>query len=241
MYLQQSIIAHRGASAHAPENTMAAFELAHRMRCGMIECDVMLSADGIPFIFHDESLDRTTNGTGYVHTSLSDFLRQLDAGAWFSKHYQGQKIVTLDEVLQWLVKTGMQANIEIKPHKQNVERTTITVLERIASFWPADRPYPLISSFDLDVIRICQQRAAQFPRALLLHRWNRDWLRLARELACFSIHLNRFIVSRSRIEAIKAHGYHVLVYTINHKWLANKLFAWGVDGIFSDNLLEKSM
>ena len=110
------LIGHRGACAYAPENPIASFNKAQSLGCRFIEFDVMCSQDGEPFVFHDETLKRTSNGKGDLGLSSADYIQSLDAGSWFSKTFAGEKIPHFKEVLQWLIGNNMQANIEIKPY-----------------------------------------------------------------------------------------------------------------------------
>jgi glycerophosphoryl diester phosphodiesterase len=106
-------MAHRGASAEAPENTLAAFSKALAYRAAWVELDVQLSRDGVPVVIHDAKVDRTTNGQGRVKELTLKELKRLDAGSWFSGAYSGEPIPTLEEVLQ-LVKGKAKVNIELK-------------------------------------------------------------------------------------------------------------------------------
>lgn len=229
-----NLIAHRGASAFAPENTMAAFNKALVMGCRWVEFDVMLSADGEPFVFHDDNLSRTTNGEGEIGQVSADYLESLDAGAWFSASFAGEKIPHLQEVIKWLNFSSMQANIEIKPYPGHTEETAAAVLSCINRFWPADRPLPLLSSFDEDALILCRSLAPEMPLGLLLHEWQDDWHAKADALACVSIHCYYQILNKKRVKALKDAGFLVLAYTVNRKGLARKLYQWGVDAVFSD-------
>src|SRR5438034_7470028 len=106
-------IAHRGASARAPENTLAAFTEAVRLGANAIELDVHLTADGVPVVIHDATVERTTNGRGEVAAMTSKDLRRLDAGAWFSSRFRGERIPTLEESLEF-ARGRCALNIEIK-------------------------------------------------------------------------------------------------------------------------------
>lgn len=228
------IIAHRGASAYAPENTLAAFNKAWGMGARMIEFDVMLSADGEPFVFHDDNLKRTTNGSGEFGQVNAEYIRTLDAGAWFSKQFLNEKIPSLLTVLQWILSKDIYANIEIKPYPGMTEQTTVAVLTHLNRYWPHGRTLPLVSSFDRKALTLCRSLSPEIPLGMLMHEWQDDWLSEARKLSCYSIHLNADIVNKSRVDAIKAEGYLVYVYTVNRQRLARKLLSFGVDGLFSD-------
>jgi glycerophosphoryl diester phosphodiesterase len=230
----EKIIGHRGASAYAPENTIASFDKALALGCRFIEFDVMCSADGEPFIIHDDNLKRTTNGKGEVGKVEATYLQSLDAGSWFSKHFKGEPLPHFKDVLKWLSFSQVQANIEIKPYPGTAEQTTTAVLSAIQRYWPTGTPLPLISSFEWDALALCSSIAPEMPLGLLLHEWDEQWLEKAKQLGCYSIHFNRKILTETRVKAVKAQGYVVCAYTVNRKRLANKLFQWGVDAVFSD-------
>ncbi|MDI1352893.1 MAG: glycerophosphodiester phosphodiesterase [bacterium] len=234
MFVLDKVIGHRGACAYAPENTLASFDKALAMGCRLIEFDVMCSADGEPFIFHDDTLKRTTDGSGDLGLVASSYIDTLDAGSWFSKKFKGEKIPHFKEVLKWLSFSNMQANVEIKPYPGTVEQTTTKVLSHIHRYWPGDKALPLVSSFEWEALLLCRSIAPEMPLGLLLHEWDNDWLQKAKQLACYSVHFNRKILTAERVKAVKDQGFVVCAYTVNRKRLANKLFSWGVDAIFSD-------
>ena len=229
-----NIIGHRGAAGYAPENTLAAFNKALSLGCRYIEFDVMLSADGEPFVIHDESLKRTTNGRGEVGLVTAEYLQSLDAGRWYSKRFLGEKIPHLTEVIEWLILSDVQANIEIKPYPQKAADTAISVLTTLNRYWPNGRAQPLVSSFDLTALQTCRSLAPELPLGLLMHVWQENWDKTADDLACTSIHLNRKLITKERVNAIKEKGYLIFVYTVNSKRQARKLLEMGVDALFSD-------
>ena len=136
--------------------------------------------------------------------------------------------------MTWLNSSGLHANIEIKPYPGQTEATTIAVLTHINRYWPQDKKLPLVSSFDLDALILCHSIAPEIPLGLLLDKWQDNWLKLARDLQCLSVHLSKRAATKARVMAIKEQGYLVYVYTVNWKRKANKLFSWGVDAVFSD-------
>lgn len=232
--LLEKIIGHRGASAYAPENTLASFDKAFSLGCRLIEFDVMCSADGEPFIIHDDTLKRTTNGRGEVGQVESTYLQTLDAGSWFSRQYKGEKIPHFKDALKWLSFSGVQANIEIKPYPGAEEQTATAVLSHIHRYWPQGKELPLVSSFEFEALLLCRSIAPEMPLGLLLDEWDQKWLQKAKQLECFSVHFNRKVLTAERVKEVKDHGYAVCAYTVNRKRLANKLFNWGVDAVFSD-------
>jgi glycerophosphoryl diester phosphodiesterase len=232
--INNGVIGHRGASAYAPENTLVAFELARSLGCQVIEFDVMLSVDGEPFVIHDESLKRTTDGKGEVGLVEAGYLHSLDAGKWFSKRFRGEKIPHFQEAIKWLSLSDVNANIEIKPYPGTTEKTTIAVLTCLQRYWPQDKPMPLVSSFDEQALVLCRSIAPELPLGLLLDAWDKDWLTKAENLQCTSININKKALNAARVQEIKSKGFQVLVYTVNRKGLAKKLLGWGVDAVFSD-------
>jgi glycerophosphoryl diester phosphodiesterase len=137
-------------------------------------------------------------------------------------------------VLQWLTVSNAKANIEIKPYPGTVPQTTVAVLAHINSYWPQSKELPLLSSFSLAALTLCRSLAPEMPLGLLLDTWDNDWLNKAKDLQCYSIHLNRRALNASRVQQIKEQGYVLFAYTVNRRRQAKKLFDWGVDAVFSD-------
>lgn len=233
------IIAHRGASGYAPENTLPAMRLAKQLGAQWVEFDVTLSADGVPIVFHDKTLRRTTNGRGAITTKNIDKLKQLDAGSWFAHQFIGTTIPTLREILQVLAELGLCMNLEIKPHDGRIAELVEAILKELQVSWPSHLPQPLFSSFSHQAMMELYQRHKQARTGLLMHRWQEDWQSLAEQWQCVSVHVNRRILNARRVESIKNTGRAVLCYTIDDKVDAQQVFAWGVDAIFSNypNLL----
>ncbi len=228
------IIAHRGASALAPENTLAAFQKAAKIGAKWIEFDVMLSACGEAVVIHDETLDRTTNGKGEVSQYSYAELRKLDAGSWFSPAFANERIPTLLEVLQLVRECKLMANIEIKPSLGREEQTVKKVLQLIEQYWPTDREPPLISSFSQQVRLLVRKYSPTSSLAYLMNEWQPDWKKSYDELQCASIHVNQFILTQARIDEIKHSGYPLLSYTVDDPNRASELFAAGVNALFSN-------
>lgn len=233
-YIMNQIIAHRGASAYAPENTLASFNKALSLGSRFIEFDVMLSADGSPFIFHDEPLKRTTNGRGEFGLTNSVTIQSLDAGSWFSKRFKDEKVPSLLSVIEWLLISDVQANIEIKPYPGTTEQTTVEVLTHLNRYWPHDKKLPIVSSFDREALTLCRSLSPEMPLGYLMHFWEEDWLKSVEKLNPYSVHLSCGAATQARVQSIKAEGYLVFVYTVNSQRQARTLFSWGVDAVFSD-------
>jgi glycerophosphoryl diester phosphodiesterase len=228
------LIAHRGASGYAPENTLAAFKKAVSMGMRWIEFDVMLSKDGVPFVFHDETLERTTNGHGKFGRVNAEYIDTLDAGSSFSKVFAHEPVPTLSTVLSWLAQNDVCANIEIKPFPGFSQETALATLQAIHRYWPNHENRLLVSSFDIDVLRLCRQFEPEMQMGFLLNKWQEDSLVCAKELNCMSIHLNKKMISAARVQQLKKLDFLVLVYTVNRRREAHRFLGWGVDALFTN-------
>jgi len=152
------ILAHRGSSSEAPENTLAAFDLALRQGADGVEFDVRFSADDVPMVIHDARLERTTSGRGRVHELGAQELRRLDAGAWFNKRYparaqarfRGLKIPLLAEALGWVKERSCLAYLEIKRERDSNGRVEQKVLEAIREARVPDRV--VVISFQPEIL-----------------------------------------------------------------------------------------
>lgn len=229
-----TVIAHRGASAYAPENTLEAFQKAYLMGAKWIEFDVMLAACGTPMVFHDETLERTTLGTGATGVHSFAYLSTLEAGAWFSPFAAGARIPSLKTVLGFLKETGLSANIEIKPLPHQDKKTTEAVLKTVyAVFGHLHVPF-LYSSFSLTSLSHLRQLHPAAQIGLLMDSWLPDWEAWVARLSPVSIHLDKQLVTAKMASCIKSLDKQLLCYTVNSRQEAFDLFRLGVDGVFSD-------
>lgn len=231
---QPPVIAHRGASAYAPENTIAAFTKAAQLGIKWIEFDVMQAADGEPIIFHDDTLDRTTNGHGDVIQHSYAYLHALDAGAWFDPLYSGEKIPSLQHVIEFLQNTNMSANVEIKALPGHDEQLVIRVVKEMSAYLATSRSTILFSSFSIDALHYLRKYAPDCLLGLLLHEWEADWQHICTNLQCVSVHVNHEIMTPDAAHKIKSMGKKLLCYTVNDPIRARELYSWGVDAVFSD-------
>jgi glycerophosphoryl diester phosphodiesterase len=232
------LIAHRGASNLAPENTLAAFRKAYELGAKWVEFDVMLSADGEAVVIHDETLDRTTSGHGEVAGFTYQDILKLDAGSWFGPAFVNEKIPTLKEVIEFLREHGMTANVEIKAVPGQEEQVVKKVLGDIKQYWGNEIPPPLISSFSMPILLQVREQDSRALIGVLIHEWFDGWQAVCEELNCSSVNLNLDIVSDSAIQVIKSLDKRLLVYTVNQPGLALKLFDEGVDAVFTDRFGE---
>lgn len=230
-----AVIGHRGAAGHAPENTLAALARAAELGCTWVEFDVMLTADGVPVLFHDDTLERTTDGAGEMATTDATVVRGLDAGAWFDPAFAGEQVPTLAEALAALDRLGLGANVEIKPTPGRGEETAAVVCETLVRDWPARLPAPVISSFDEAALAVAYARAPQYPRGYLMHEVRADWRRRAEDLGCTAIHVNEAIVEARLGDAVLDAGFALRCYTVNAPARAEALYRLGAQALFTDH------
>lgn len=228
------VIGHRGAALYAPENTIGGLHEASKRGVKMVEVDVRLTADGQPVIFHDDTLDRTTNGVGPLDDALFDEVRRVDAGVRFAQDWQGERIPTLDEVITTTGTLGLGLNLEIKSLANRAEETAQVALAQALDLWPADRPAPLISSFHFDALVTAKDIAPDWPRGLLLGGQMADWRSRAEAIEAATINVYHQPQTQDSIAAFRAFGKPVLCYTVNDPGRAADLFDWGVSAVFSD-------
>ncbi|WEN41818.1 Glycerophosphodiester phosphodiesterase, cytoplasmic [Thauera sp. GDN1] len=228
-------IAHRGAGRLAPENTLAAFALGHAHGYRMFECDVRLSADGRAFLLHDDSLERTTDGVGEALARNWAELARLDAGAWHSPRYAGERLPTLDAILAFCMHHRCALNVELKPAPGDAQRTGEVVAVEIARRWVGTPP-PLLSSFAPEALAAAAEAAPQLPRGLLLERFADGWLESAQRLDCIAIVAEQRAWSAETAAAASAAGLHRLAYTVNDDAEAARLLGLGLDGLITDRV-----
>jgi len=229
------VIAHRGFSGQAPENTLASFKKARELGSDMIELDVRFSKDGHMVVMHDDTLDRTTNGRGKVADYTLKELKQLDAGSWFAPQFSDERIPNLNEVLE-LAKGKILVNIEIKDESPSEYKITDLADRALQEVKKADMAGRVIfSSFYPSSLERIKERDRRIWVALLYHR---DWNSL-REITggrAFSVlNLRHLFLTREKIGRIHREGMKVNTYTVNSEEEMEQFIRWGVDGIITNH------
>jgi glycerophosphoryl diester phosphodiesterase len=237
-------VAHRGAGRLAPENTLAAFRLGASHGYRMFECDVKLSADGVPFLMHDATLQRTTNAVeviGRGHSAVGGdhawgVLSRLDAGSWHSRAWAGEPLPTLDHVARFCISNGYFLNIEIKPTPGMERETGQVVAEHAARLWQGAAVPPLLTSFRPESLQAALDAQPELPRGLLLDTLWTGWLETALTLGCVAVVCNHALWDTSIVMQAKSAEFKCLSYTVNDEWAAQRLIELGTDGIITDRV-----
>lgn len=227
-------VAHRGAGKLAPENTLAAFRLGASHGYRAFECDVKLSADGVPFLLHDATLERTSSGKGTAGEQDWAALSQLDAGGWHGRQFAGEPMPSLANVACYILRNGFRLNIEIKPTPGVEESTGRTVGEHLRRLWGNWAVPPLLSSFRPESLSGVRATAPEFPRALLLDTPWPGWFDTVQQLQCVAVVTNHRLMDEALIGQLHDQGLRAMVYTVNEPEEAQRLLSIGIDGIITD-------
>ena len=233
---QPVVFAHRGSSAHAPENTMVAFQLALEQGAPAIEFDVKLSADGDVVVIHDQTVDRTTNATGNVARLPLDFLRELDAGSWFGADFRGEKIPTLHEVFAVFGKTLLM-NVELTNYSTPFDALVPKVVDLIRKYGVERNVW--FSSFYPHNLMRAASLLPSVPRAQLiwpgrLGSWQRLW---GRRINIQAEHPWQGDITAPSVENAHQRGRRIHAWTVNTPDDMRRLSALHIDGIFTDDPL----
>ncbi|BCJ42323.1 glycerophosphoryl diester phosphodiesterase [Actinoplanes ianthinogenes] len=229
-------VAHRGYSAVAPENTLPALAAAARAGATFVEFDVRCTADGVPVVIHDRTVDRTTSGSGRVWDLRADEIAALDAGSWFGPGHAGLRVPALTEALAVLQPTGAEILLEIKPPATLDE--VKAVIAALAEYDLLDRT--VVQSFEADVVRKARQLAPEVRRGLLLFRFDAETVELCRELGVTYCNPSVADVLNGPATMADLTGIGVGVMP----WTANDMAQWrpladaGVAGLITDYVGE---
>jgi glycerophosphoryl diester phosphodiesterase len=231
------IFAHRGASAYAPENTLSSFNLAVTQGVDAIELDARLSADHRVVVFHDPTLDRTTNGTGHLAQKTLAELRALDAGASFSNKFSGEKIPLLEEVFDAVGKKTF-INVEFKNYTASCDQLVENICALVVEHGLEDRV--LFSSFSAANLEKAHQLLPHVPRGLLAFEgWIGAW---ARSFGFTfgeydALHPSFKDVNIQQVQRVHRLKRRVHTWTVNKAEEIRRLKEWGMDGIYTDDPL----
>jgi glycerophosphoryl diester phosphodiesterase len=230
-----TIFAHRGSSLYAPENTLAAFELAISQNADAIELDAKLCADGEVIVFHDQTVERTSDGSGNVLDLPLAALKELDAGSWFNTQFRNEVIPTLGEVFE-LMGRKVFINIELTNYASPRDDLPDKVAELVLRYGLQNSV--LFSSFNPMALRRIHRHIPDVPLGLLaLPGFWGAWARscLGKWVPYQALHPAVGDTSLKLIQKQHQRGYRVYVWTVNTPVKMQQLFEWEVDGIFTDD------
>lgn len=228
------LVAHRGASRAAPENTLPAFDAAARTGARWVEFDVSLLGDGTPVLCHDATLDRCTDATGPLSAIGRADLAGIDAGAWFGPAFAGTRMPTLDAALDHLGAAGLSGNLEMKPQDADPGPLAAAVAQALAAR-PWTRTRLTVSSFEAGALDAFRTLDRETPVALLYGHPPEDWPERAEALAAEGMHVVRPALDADLRAAALAEGVALRVYTVNDLAELRDQRGPGLDAVITDD------
>lgn len=231
------LIAHRGAGRQAPENTLAAVRLGAARGFRMMEYDVKLSADDVPILLHDDTLERTSNGSAAAAALRYAELARYDFGSWHSAPYAGEPLATLYSIAAYTRANNVHSNIEIKPSPGLEDHSGERIARLAAQLWAGAALPPLLSSFSEIALAAAGDAAPEVPRALLIAKeLPPDWRERAARLSCCALNLNHTYVTAEIVRQVRDAGLNLATWTVNEAGRARELLRWGCNAIITDEV-----
>ncbi|MCP5515057.1 MAG: glycerophosphodiester phosphodiesterase [Spirochaetales bacterium] len=225
------IIAHRGASAYAPDNTIAAIKKAFELGSDGIEIDVQMSRDGELFIFHDWNLEKVTGDKALITSKSSAEIKNIDAGSWFSPEFAGERIPALEEVLD-IVPKGKLVNIEIKKTASDTRPVEEKVLRQVSDRGMTGNV--IISSFNHKTISTVEKIDAEIKTALIMASQLVNPMKYLGNFRCYSFHPVLYYVDEQLVKELHANNIKIYPWVVNDTFYAKELTAAGCDGIITN-------
>ncbi len=241
------IIGHRGCAAYAPENTLEAIHTAADMGVEWVELDVKLTKDQVPIIFHDDTLERTTDTTGNVADMNYAEIKELDAGLWFGESFIGAKIPTLEQAVDVLIERELGLNLEIKPCPGREKETAEVALDILSGIWD-DHDRLIISGYSLVAMETSMDMASDWARGLVYgHHCQEDWLESLKQgrlpdnykdviqhLGLSAISIDNDFANKETMTDLLQAGVIPIPYNVNDGPTANRLQSYGIKCVISD-------
>jgi len=228
------LIGHRGACGHAPENTLPSLRKAADLGLKWVEVDVKLSSDGVPFLKHDETLERCSNGEGAVRDTKWSVLSKLDAGSWFGASFAGTRFLKLEEAIGHMAVLDLGCNFEIKPCPGVEQETAEVTCRTLKRHWPDHLPAPMLSSYAEICVAAARKAAPEWPCAMVLDEVPHDWRERMEAIDASALHVWHERVKDDEILPVIDAGIPVRAFTVNQRTRAVELADMGFAGVFSD-------
>ncbi|MEK5496469.1 glycerophosphodiester phosphodiesterase [Bacillus sp. FSL M8-0077] len=230
------IIAHRGASSAAPENTIAAFDAAVEQGADYIELDVQMTMDQHVVVIHDDTVDRTTNGSGLVKSYTLQQLKKLDAGSWFDPLYANERIPTLQDVMgRYSERIGILIELKHPKRQVGIEKAVADIISRFGY-----SRHLMVQSFDETALQRIKALAPSLRTAFIIKP---SILKLAkRNLSMYSsfadcLNMKKTMINRWWINRIHSFGMDIFIWTVKDQETADRIKKYPIDGVVTDNPL----
>lgn len=228
------IVAHRGGAGLAPENTLAAVANAARLGARWVEVDAQLLADGTVVVFHDERLERCTDGRGYVADAGWVDVAGLDAGRWFAPRFAGERIPRLEALLERCAREGLGVNVELKIHRaERAAGTAVAALRALAaSGLPPEQV--IVSSFSAAALGACRAEGGPWRLGVIARRSGTAVTGQAARLGAYSVHLDWRRLRAGDLSRAQAAGLRVHLWTLNQPQRLSALADGPPDAVITD-------
>ncbi|MDW6094818.1 glycerophosphoryl diester phosphodiesterase [Vibrio rhizosphaerae] len=228
------LMAHRGYSSQAPENTLAAFKQAIDFGCQWIELDVQLTADQVPVVMHDKTLERCTDGAGQLTELTFSELTRYSAGNWFAPEFRDETVPSLAATLQLAKQHSVNLNIELKIYPGDDETLLCQRVAAVIDAAGIAKDQLLFSSFSVTALAVMQHIMPEIRRGLLWETMPVDAFEILENLDAFSVHCHYRYLDEQQAAAIKQRGYALYCYTPNQPLEVEAHWRWGVDMMITD-------
>ena len=228
------IMGHRGAKSIAPENTLASIKKVVESGAKWIEVDVQLSADKIPVIFHDETVERCTDGKGIVTELRLTELKVLDAGCFFSSDFKNEQIPTLKEVIIFCQENDLSINLELKIYQEDSKKELVKKVIETVKALNFSTSKIIFSSFSETILTYIYKLYPEVRRGLIADKEVLNLPDIKEKLSLYSFHVDHKILNEKLAKSVKKLGLVLMIWTLNDPTQANKFSALGVDYIITD-------
>jgi glycerophosphoryl diester phosphodiesterase len=224
------VVAHRGASGHAPENTFAAFERAVQLGATFIETDLQLTRDGRFVAIHDSTVERTTNGSGAVHDFTLEELRRVDAGLWFDREFMGERVPTLEEILEFSRKSDVVFYLELKyDWAWGMDHALAAALRK-----SENTARTIILSFNPSMLAPLRRLDPSIMTGMLVEESGREIVKEAIDIGARQLCLRSDRVTQELVEQAHREDLQVVTWTVNDKEQMHAMISAEVEGIMTD-------
>jgi glycerophosphoryl diester phosphodiesterase len=230
------IFCHRGSGQSAPENTLAGIQWSRNLGFFGIHLDVRFTADGVPILMSDPTLDRTAQTHGIVSETFFDQMNTLDVGIWFGNEFSGERIPTLFQALKACQELNIYPIFELQPEIGQEIALAETVIEIFKNSWNTEEHYPIVATSNFDCLETLMQSSHDIPRAIV---WNSELNEKNiknQNLTCSSVLINEKLINPDVIARIHSNMLHVIALRVNDSERALDLVYQGADAIITDNL-----
>lgn len=228
------LVAHRGASLDAPENTLSAIRLAAERGATWVETDVRLTADGGLVMIHDATLDRTTNGTGRIgHMDFADIIG-LDSGSWFAPDFAGEPVLDLTAFLRGILDNGLCLQLELKESSGREEALTRAAIDTVKDIWPIGERGLYLSSFSERCMGLAAEMLPEVPRAIATEFVPENPALRLQETRCQILHVQAAAATAELCAEMRAADIEFAVATVNDADDARQFLDAGATSVLSD-------